>query len=80
MYFALGAGARMGLKGWPEAGDESMGAAIRAMDRVVRRATRGKTKKFFERGTRLRRAARGASPARTNWAQRSHEAAGGPRA
>ncbi len=50
MYFALGAEAQMGLKGWPEVGDESLGAAIRAKDRGTRRAIRGQTKAFFEVG------------------------------
>ena len=48
MYFALGAEAQMGLKGWPEVGDESLGAAIRAKDRGTRRAIGGQTKAFFK--------------------------------
>ncbi len=70
----------MGLRGSPETGGGSLGAAISALDGVARRATGGKTKAFFEHGTELRRAARGASLAGINGAVRIHEAEGGPRA
>ena len=80
MYFALGAEAQMGLKGWPEVGDESLGAAIRAKDRGTRRAIGGQTKACFGGGTRLRRAARGVSLAKMSGRWRIHDAAGGPRA
>ena len=70
----------MGLRGSPEAGDGGMGAATSALAGVTRWPSGGKTKAFGRRGTELRRAARGVSLAERNWAEQSHEAAGGPRA
>ena len=66
MYFALGAEARMGLRGWSENGNECMGAAISALAGVTRKAVTAKTKVIFAGETRLRRAARGTSFAGTN--------------
>ena len=78
MDFALGAEARKGLRGWPEGGGGGSGGRNRRIGRMARGTTGGKTGVFYGRGAELRRAARGASLAGIDCAQRSHEAAGGP--
>jgi len=70
----------MELRGWPKGGGGVSGGRNYTIGGVARRAIGGNIHVFFEGGTRLRRAARGASLAGIDCAQQSHEAAGGPRA